>query len=132
MNDQAARPPAPWWAINGMGLMVAALEVVLGVAGIVDGPDSPIAWAYRIGIIAAGLGLLHGYITLRVRAEVYASVLLVAANLVDFVHDLLTTYPPDLDETALAVQVVIAAGVSIRIWALMRGGVYTVPQWRHR
>lgn len=125
------RSPAPWWAINGFGLLVALLEVFLGVTGIMAGVDTGAGWVYRVGITGAGTGLLYGYWHRRIDIEVYAAVTMVAANLVDFGRETLTVWPPLIDWRGLILQAIIIVGVSARVWALLRGGVITIPAW-HR
>lgn len=133
MTDPQPRPPAPWWALNGYVLLVALLEVaVVGIPGIVRGPAGPIGWVYRVGVILAGLGVMYGLFARRTRVEAFAGGLMIAANLAAAANEVLSTYPPAISWTTVELQVIVIVGVSLRIWALWRGGVSIIPPWSHR
>lgn len=119
-----------WIRLNGPGVMIGLLELFICLFFILDPHQTGVlAWAAHIGMGLAGLGLLHAYATRSVVREMIAWLLIAISNLLDFAVEVATTTPPTFNVRSATLQLIILAGVGLRVSALLEGGTYVVPRW---
>lgn len=121
-----------WVALNGYGILIGLLELAVAIFYLLD-PTGPhlIAHVAHVGIGLAGAGLLASYAWRRVDIEVYASILLAISNLAKFAINVFTNDPPSFETQAAILQLIIIFAVTLRVRALLQGGVYAIPRWRN-
>ena len=126
---KADKPPAPWWALNGYVLLVALLEVMVGITGILNTPNGSIGWFYRVSILVAGLMLVYSLFGQQVKWEVLGGLGLITGNLAAALNETISTFPPRIEWDTVILQVMIILCISVRVWALRRGGLSFIPPW---
>lgn len=128
------QPRAPsWFRLNGLGVLVGLLELFIGLyyfAGVGVERGDIVATAAHAGIGTAGAGLLYSYARRRVDVEVYASVLMVVANLLAFTAKVYSQTPAAFELRSATTQAIIIVAVALRVSALLQGGTIVIPRWR--
>jgi hypothetical protein len=132
-------PPSAWLMLNSYGVLVAGLEIVVGLSGLLTperlvaqfGHVPPLSYAWLFGYVAGGVLLLAALYARRVEAEVYSIVLLIGANLLQLTRAFTLLGVSGVARDVFISALLIATMV-MRIRALLVGGTFVVPRWHRR
>lgn len=139
MNNPEPDAHASWFALNAYGALIAYLEVIIGVTGVLNparivavyGYMPPLAYVWLVGYTFAGAMLLFALHKRRVDVEVYSIVFLVAANVLQLAIALSALGASAVTRDFL-ISAVLAWMMTLRGKALLRGGTFVVPRWHRR
>ena len=121
-------------AVHGDAVLIALLELSIFGFFLAQPMGGVLSWAAHTGMGVSGAALLWSLVYRRTDVELAARVILVAANLLDFVNRLTAPGVHPFPLRNAIIQVIVIVAVSLRMVALARGATVVIwpCPWRRR
>lgn len=130
-------PPASWLDLNAAGVLIALLEIIVGISGLITperlvqtyGFIPPLSYVWLAAYAIAGSLMLAGLWLRRTDIEVAAIVLMIGANVLQLARTAALLGAGSVTRDVM-ISVALIVTMRMRLRALTRGGTFIVPRWR--